>query len=184
MPTAERAKSLLAFHGPVRCQPANEWTGPIELPTAVGQFYRDVGPYETIIELPWNPCFLPRLANLWSFQEGYRWHGRTGERIDDWLDEWLVVASLGGDPFIFHCFSGVILHDFHGAGEWKPQFIFDDLNSMAACLAELGSIWKESGQNLFDELGSKHRAAAKERICNSVGSEASAERVLDRLQWD
>jgi hypothetical protein len=173
MLAAERVRSLLALHGAVQSQPATDWSGPFQLPAEVEHYYRDVGPCDINIELPENPCYLPRLADLWSFQEGYRWRGRTGERLDDWLDEWLVVASLGGDPFIFHRGTGEILHVFHGAGEWKPEFIFDDLNSMAACLSELGSIWEQSGHNIWDDLWSpdcqmlpKYRAAANERICD------------------
>jgi hypothetical protein len=188
--TVERVKALLALHGEVRSQPATDWTGPFRLPVEVEHYYSDIGPWDVNIELPGNPCFLPRLSELWSFQEGYRWNGISGELVDDWPDEWLVVASLGGDPFIFERKSSVILHDFHGAGVWEPQFIFDDLNSMAACLSLLGSIWEKSDHNIWNDLWSpncqivpKYLDEANGRICDLVGSQETAKRILDRLEW-
>jgi hypothetical protein len=52
-----------------------------------------VGPLDITIKSYGNPFFLPRLAALWEFQAGYRWHGFTGERIEDWDSDWLVVGA-------------------------------------------------------------------------------------------
>jgi hypothetical protein len=88
---------------------------------------------------------------LWEFQAGYRWNGNTGEPSPDWLNAWVVIASLGGDPFSFHRRTGVILYDICGRGKWEPQFVFDDLYSMAGCIAELGLIYKQAQDGLWDD---------------------------------
>jgi hypothetical protein len=45
-----------------------------------------------------------------------------------------------GDPFIFVRSSSVVLHAYHGEDEWDPVEMFPDLNTMAACLGELGGV--------------------------------------------
>lgn len=180
----ERVQELLAAHGEVRPQPAADWKGSFALPPQIEQFYWGVGPCNINIELPENPCFLPRLSELWAFQVGYRWSGLNDEPIHDWLDAWLVVASLGGDPFIFHRRTGSILHDFHGSGKWEPQYLFEDLNSMAACLAQLGTIFRQNGRGLWDDNGcmlAEQRGLAIDQIGELLGSKLNATLVLDRL---
>ncbi len=75
----DKVRKLLAQHGKVRSQPEPDWSGTFQLPREIEQYYREVGPDGVNIELPWNPCSLPRLTDLWSFQEGYRWNGMSGE---------------------------------------------------------------------------------------------------------
>lgn len=151
MVTAELAKRLLAVHGEVRPQSTSDWTGSFLIPAAVQRFYSDVGPSNITIQEYGNPYFLPSLGDLWTFQAGYRWNGRNGEPIEDWDDDWLVVADEGGDPFIFTRSSGVVLHAYHGQGVWGPSEMFPDLNTMAACLAQLGLIVCEAGDSFTQE---------------------------------
>ena len=139
MVTAETAKRLLGVHGEVRSQPHLDWTGSFPIPPAVEQFYVEVGPFNVTIETHGNPYFLPSLADLWQFQAGYRWNGLSGEPIEDWPDDWLVVADEGGDPFIVVRSSGVVLHAFHGEGEWDAGEIFPNLNTMA-CLTSIAKL--------------------------------------------
>jgi hypothetical protein len=116
----------------------------------------------------------------------YRWGGMNGDRIHDGLDAWLVVANLGGDPFIFQRRTGVILHDFHGAGKWEPQFVFDDINSMAASLALLGTIFRQVGRGLWDDeyrMFAEYRGLAIDQIGDAIGSKFIATLFLDRLGW-
>jgi hypothetical protein len=68
------------------------------------------------------------------------WDGSTGALLDDWDDDWIVVADEGGDPFIFVRSTGHILHAWHGEGAWNVIELFPDLNAMAACLGQLGGI--------------------------------------------
>jgi hypothetical protein len=186
MVTADVAKRLLALHGEVRSQPASDWTGAFPIPPAVERFYQEVGPFNVTIEAHGNPYFLPCLADLWQFQAGYRWNGLCGEPIEGWPDDWLVVADEGGDPFIFTRSSGVILHAYHGEREWDTRDMFPDLNTMAACLAQIGAIVLEAGCDYMEEdwsIRPKYRALASARLQELLGAKSEAETVLGVLGW-
>ena len=183
---AEKVKALLSIHGDVRSQPSSDWTGPFDIPPQLSEFYREVGPMNVTIESVGNPYFLPCLGDLWQFQAGYRWNGLTGEPIDDWDDDWIVVANEGGDPFILSPSSGAILHAYHGEGRWDVGELFPSCNSMAACLAQLGAIVLEQGDDLFDEdysIKADGRAIALCRLKELLGSERDADSVLSVLGW-
>jgi hypothetical protein len=130
---AETAKSLLSQHGTCRPQPAGDWTGDFPLPSELLAFYHDIGPEDISIDTGANPIFFPSLAKLADHQIGYRSNGLTGERIEDWNPEWIVVADEGADPYIFH--RGRILFAYHGEGEWNFREKFPDLVSMTCSLA-------------------------------------------------
>jgi hypothetical protein len=156
------------------------------LPPAVERFYREVGPADITIEAHGNPYSLPSLVDLWEFQAGYRWNGLSGEPTEDWPDEWLVVAMESGDPFIFVRSSGVVLHAYHGEGEWDAGEMFPDLNTMAACLAQIGAIVHEAGDDFTKEdcsILSKYRALALARLQELLSSKSEAEAVLGSLGW-
>ena len=50
------------------------------MPTAVKRYYADIGPVIVEINTRGNPFFLPRLKQLWKFQDGYRFVGRKRQR--------------------------------------------------------------------------------------------------------
>lgn len=186
MVTHEVARGLLALHGEVRSQPTSDWTGAFPIPPDVERFYREVGPFNVTIEAHGNPYFLPSLADLWQFQAGYRWNGLSGEPIEDWPDDWLVVADQGGDPFIFVRSSGVMLHAYHGEGEWDAGELFPDLNSMAACLCQIGRIVLESGGKYMEEdfaIRTQYREVVSAHLQELLGSKPDAEAVLKVLGW-
>ena len=186
MVTAETAKRLLASHGEVRPQPPADWTGSFQIPLAIELFYREVGPVNITIEAHGNPYFLPCLADLWKFQAGYRWNGLSGELIEDWNDDWLVVADEGGDPFIFEKTLGVVLHAYHGEGEWDAGEMFPDLNTMAACLAQIGEIVAEAREGYMEEdcsIRPEFRERASVLFQEMLGSRSDAEAVLGVLGW-
>jgi hypothetical protein len=186
MVTADKAKGLLALHGPIRSQSSADWIGPFPIPAAIERFYREIGPDDITIEAHGNPYFLPCLTALWGFQAGYRWNGLTGEPIEDWNDDWLVVADEGGDPFIFDRTSGVVLHANHGEGEWDARELFPDLNTMAACLAQIGAIVTEFADRYLEEdfsVRPEFRALASTRLQELLGSKSAAESVLAELGW-
>lgn len=186
MVTADKAKGLLALHGEVGPQRATNWTGSFAIPPAIEQFYREVGPVDITIEAHRNPYFLPCLADLWQFQAGYRWNGLSGEPIEDWNDDWRVVADEGGDPFIFDRTSGVVLHAYHGEGEWDAGEMFRDLNTMAACLAQIGAIVSEAGNAYMEDdcsIRPEFRKLASVRLQELLGSKSDAEAVLGVLGW-
>jgi hypothetical protein len=186
MINSEKAKQLLALHGPVRPQSPTDWTGPFRIPAAVERYYREVGPANVTIKAHGNPYFLPCLADLWKFQAGYRWNGPTGEPISDWNEDWLVVADEGGDPFIFGRSSGKVMHAYHGEGEWDLGEMFTDLNTMAACLAEIGAIVLESGDAYLEmdcSIRIEFRLLALARLEELLESNSGAARILGVLGW-
>jgi hypothetical protein len=186
MVSPQQARELLSLHGEVRPQSATEWTGAFFIPPRVEQFYRDVGPVDVTIDMHGNPYFLPRLSELWEFQAGYPWNGLTGETIEDWPEEWLVVAAEAGDPFILSLSHGVILHAYHGEGEWDAGLIFPDLNTMAACLAQLGAVVKEAGETFTDDhysIRPEHRKRAAAELSKLLGYTTLAEYTLEILRW-
>src|SRR5262249_40926371 len=137
MVTAKEAKRLLSLHGTVRPQQASDWKGTIALPPSAERFYVEVGPVDITIESHGNPYFFPKLGDLWQFQAGYRWNGQTGKPIKNWINDWLVIADEGGNPFILSRSSGSVSHATHGSGKWEPETLFPDINAMAACLGFL-----------------------------------------------
>jgi hypothetical protein len=186
MKEKRRVRELLGRHGRLRSQRAGEWTGPFTLPTPLVSFYAEVGPVD--IEIPGygNPCFLPSLAGLWDLQAGYRWHGNTGERLDDWDDDWLVVAYEGGDPFICERSSGRILHAYHGEGSWEPEEMFPGVLTMAACFAVIGGVVADAGLELTNErsrIRAVHRKRAEQELRAFLGSASEVEAVLGSLGW-
>jgi len=184
MVSSADVKRLLLLHGKVQAQPASDWKGTFPLPTSIEKFYQEVGPLDVTIEVHGNPYFLPRLAGLWDLQAGYRWNGLSGERLNDWKDDWVVVADEGGDPFVFVQSSEEVWHDFHGAGKWNPTPMFPDLNTMAACLGQLGAIALEAGEAFTDadcNIRTEWRKEALVRLNDLVGSSSSASGVLGVL---
>jgi hypothetical protein len=185
----EDAKRILLENVPsaqTRPQPASEWKGEFELPGVVVAYYEEVGPVDVRIESTGNPWFLPSLAGLWEFQGGYRFNGLSGERLDDWNDDWLVIADEGADPFILSRSTGRVFCDLHGQGIWRPVPIFDDLAVMVYCFAVLGGIAVREGENLFDKnsnIRTTFLDEALERISRIVGTTANGAEILKRLGW-
>ena len=186
MTIADQARELLAQHGAVRPQPATDWAGLFSLPPVVAQFYQEVGPADVDVESYGNSFFLPSLGRLWQFQAGYRWNGLTGDRMADWLDDWLVVASEGSNPFILSRSSGRVLHDEVGRGVWKPAKLFPDLNTMAASLGQLGALVVEAGDGFTDEdcvIRPEWHGAAIAGLKRLLGTSDAAKRVLTAIGW-
>jgi hypothetical protein len=186
MATARTAKKLLASHGEVRPQPSSDWTGSFPIPPAVKRFYQEVGPVDVNIEAHGNGYFLPSLANLWNFQAGYRWNGLDGVLIEDWNDDWLVVAGEGGDPFIFQRTAGTVLHAFCGERAWDASEMFPDLNTMAACLAQIGKLISEAGDSYQEKdcsIRSEFTELVSARLQELLGKKSDAETTLRMLNW-
>ena len=186
MATAAQASQLLVQHGTLRPQPPTDWTGSFVLPVAVERFYQEVGPVDVFIESYGNAFSLPSLAHLWSHQAGYRWHGLTGDPSADWRDDWLVVADQGGDPFILSKATGVVLHDEHGQGFWKPVALFPDLVTMAACLARLGAVVVAAGKDFTDQdclIRPEWLDHAVTVLRELLGSSRAASTVLTAVAW-
>jgi hypothetical protein len=172
MVMGELARTLLATHGKLRSQPAEDRTGDFPLPLAVADFYREVGPVNVTIEVGGNPVFLPRLSRLWKHQEGYRFVGRKRQREESWADDWLVAGDQGADPLILSRASGTVLFARHGAGDWDPKPMFPDQNAMAACLAVVAN----------SAMGGE-RAPVLDELSVLLGQPDAATRVLSALGY-
>jgi hypothetical protein len=169
-----------------RPQSVGDWNGEFPLPEAVVEYFAEFGPVNVWIPGYGNPYFLPALSKLRAHQTGYRTHGITYERIDDWDDDWLVIADQGGDPFIFSRSGGGFLHAVHGEGVWEPIRMWDSLVEMATTLAIIGEIVNTSGQELTDAdslIFPRYRQAARQRIGEVLNSEGGADVLLERLGW-
>ncbi len=134
-----------------RPQALPEWQGDFPLPDAVAEYYGVLGPAGVWIGAYGNSHFLPSLAELWTFQAGYRNHANTGERLPGWNDDWLLIAEQGGDPFIFSRSSGHVLHAFHGAGRWEPMEMFTNLPAMVTVLAIMGETIEHADPAFTDD---------------------------------
>ncbi len=191
------ARGLLAQHGILEPQPATNWRGDFTLPAQLDAFYREIGPLGEFVNekvgfagvsIPTvgNPFDLWPLARLWDLQAGYRWHGITKQRLEDWDDSWLVIADQGGDPFIFKLSTGEILFAQHGGGAWNPEVIFPDIITMTACLATIGSVYNEAEDDLWTEDESVNpvfRAILETRLAAILGSESAATALADLFEW-
>jgi hypothetical protein len=188
------ARAALSPFGALRPQFAADWQGEHELPPPLARFYAEVGPYGRDgpqggegLSIPTlgDPFWLPPLGRLWALQAGYRWDGRTGNRLAAWRDEWLVVAEQGGDPFVLDRTDGAILHGHHGRGAWSLPPIFADVFAMALVLGTIGLVHGEAGADLCDaefELRPRWRDALRARLVPLLGDAGSAS-AAGRLGW-
>ena len=189
MPRYDLAKEILSRAFPdaqLVPQSADLWRGDFLLPDAVAEYYREFGAFDVTIDSYGDSFFLPSLARLWEQQIGYRFDGLTNERLEDWNDDWLVIADQGADPFIYSRESGKILFDRHGQGEWDPGELFSDLPVMVTSLAILGETVVDAGEDFTDEdchINERFIKAAKEKLSRVLNSEIEAETILATFGW-
>ncbi len=189
MPRYDLAKEILRRAFPdakLVSQAADLWQGDFSLPDTVAEYYRDFGAFNVNIDNYGNSFFLPSLARLWKHQVGYRFHGLTNERLEDWDDDWLVIADEGADPFIYSRSSGNILFDYHGQGAWNPSELFSDLPTMITSLAILGEVVVGAGEDFTDEnsyINERFINTAKEKLSGVLNSEVETVTVLDTFGW-
>ena len=133
-----------------------------------------------------NLWYVPSLAQLWGLQAGYWYDPKTYEPLEGWNNNWLVVASDGGDPYILDLPTGAILHDFHGQGAWNPRLLFKDLSEMISVFAVLGGISDRAGSDLTDDescIRSKYHDEASSILVSIVGDDERTIAVLEGLGW-
>lgn len=103
------------------------------------------------LSLPEN---YPVMENILSFQEGYAFSSVVtekliGEKVGDFKDSWLVIASnYFADPF-FIDFNDAkenfpVYFAFHGAGKWTPIQVADSIS-------EFQEILNKIFENRFDK---------------------------------
>lgn len=191
-------KKLLETYGILKPQPYSDWLGDGMLPQAVAQFYSEVGPYGRIIHknvgpigvniaAGGNPVYVPPLCKLWDLQGGYRTDGITGERIKNWPNEWLVIASQSGNPFIFNSIDNQVYFDFSGGGGWQPKLLaptiaiaLGGLATLANALAELDD--EEDYSEDFEMLP-KARAKCVYQLAQFFGADDKANDFITIIEW-
>jgi len=185
MATSEQARTLLSRHGVCVPQNAADWCGDVELPDDVRRFFAEVGPRNVEVVGYGNPTTLSSLALLWDRQAGYRWNGRTNERIADWPEHWFVIADEGADPYIFDAESRRVLFAHHGMGSWDADEVYPDLNTMAACIATLGSVIMDADEFTDDDcvIHPDCIDEAVRRLTELLASSSAAEAIVATAGW-
>jgi hypothetical protein len=185
MHTLESIRSLLTPWGTLKPQPATDWNGTIVLPTLLEEFYLQLGPVELSISAGGNPVFIPSLKNLWARQACYRWHGITGERLADWQDNWLVIATEGSNPFILDTETGAVYFDLAG-GKPSPKLFCSNLVTGFGAIATVANTLTELGDDAYDDT-SELTSVARTTVVNSLNrflsDAANAEQMLEAWQW-
>ncbi len=186
MVSANQVKELLVPFGEARSQSLSEWRGSIDLPKPVQKFYDEIGPLDIYIRGYGNDFYVPSLAGLWLLQEGYRWNSLSGEPVSEWNADWLVLVTEGCDPFIVKGQSGTIWFANHGEGEWSFSEYFSDINTMVACIAQLGIIAISAGDDLTDEysvIKEEHFELAELKLSHILKSQEKARDTIGLLGW-
>ncbi|MFF1648611.1 hypothetical protein [Streptomyces sp. NPDC058240] len=127
-----------------RCPAADLQTVARDLPLSaeLGSLYGTSGPLDTVnIPAPLGEITLTPGRDLVSYQSGYRWHGNDRHRLNEWPDEWVVIADHSGDPFIADTAVpgtrvGIAVH---GTGSWKPFWVAPtpaDFVMLLACFTQ------------------------------------------------
>jgi hypothetical protein len=192
---ASRVVDLLRVHGEVRSQGPLHWHGDIPLPQHVATFYREVGPVDITIEGCGSSTLIPSLSKLWDHQSRFRGSDTNGllnrlrrRLFNRWDDEWIVVAIEGDDPFIYSVRDERILYSLcHGRGTCEPYEVYPDLNTMAACMAILGTVAVNAGEDLFDDDDSQirpiHMTQAIAQISKEIGDDSRAAAIVSAAGW-
>ncbi len=187
--------AAFARFGPLQAQDEHDWQGPFPLPPVLARFYTQVGPLgcemntkvgHAGITIPGLEVWVPPLKRLWSHQAGYRWHGITGEPIDDWPSNWLVIADRGADPFILDLDDGRVLFSHHGAGLLDAGEIVGDVPSLMAVLAAAGTVYFAAGDDLYNDdddggIRAEHQDAAVQAVTGVLGDRTDAESFIEML---
>ena len=185
-----------ARFGLLRAQHEGDWQGSLPLPPVLARVYARVGPLgheinakvgNSGITVPGLDVWIPPLQRLWRHQAGYRWHGISGEPIDDWPSNWLVIADRGADPFILDLDDGRVLFSHHGAGLLDAGEIVADVPTLMAVLAAAGTVYLEAGDDLYDDdddggIRAVHEEAAVQAVAQVLGNRLDAECLLETLR--
>jgi hypothetical protein len=165
----------------------NEWSGPFVLPEPLIEYYANIGPVDVSLDSYGNPFFLPRLAQLWEYQAGYRYDARTNQLLEIWDDDWIVVADKGADPFILSRTIGQVFFAHHGEGKWRHVLLFDNLEEMITSLLILAGV--RSSVSRFEFTGdnslikSVFYYEALNQLTDVLQSAEKASDVLTQLGW-
>lgn len=195
--TADTLRTLLAPFGQLRSQPASDWTGQQALPTALHEFYQQVGPWGNTyhekvgpvgctLTVGGNPVCIPPLHKLESLQAGYAWSANPDDKLGDWNPNWLVIAEQGGDPFIYDRATGHVLFAFHGAGLWEPVLFAEDLYTAIGAIACVATSYCELDEDQFEDeaLTETGYQSIRADLATTLGSTEVAQHMLDAWEYN
>jgi hypothetical protein len=97
-----------------------------------------------------------------------------------------VIADQSGNPFILSQSSGKVLYAEHGTGEWDPAEMFPDINTTAACLAQLGAVVVSAGEAFTDDrsvITPEYHEMSVDGLEDLLGSSSAVDDILIRLGW-
>ncbi len=116
------------------------WEGEEPLHPDLVELYGSFGPEDADLEGVGNATLLVPLDQLHDLLYDYAVDG-TGEPVEDWEPAWIVVASEGGDPYIFHRGTGRCSFALHGCGAWEPVELDCSLAELVYLLVLRGAAW-------------------------------------------
>lgn len=100
-----------------------------------------------------NELNLYGYSNMKSQQDGYSFNPVTHKKLEDWLDNWFIIADEGSDPIIVDLsdYNGSkIFRANHGLGEWKFYSIANSIPEFFLCSTALHYTFLKWGQ--FDAI--------------------------------
>ncbi len=190
---ASRVIELLRAHGEVRSQSPLSWNGDIPLPPHLATFYREVGPVDITIEGYGGSTLIPSLSRLWEHQAGFRGSHTDGllhrvrrRLFRGWDNDWIVVAIEGKDPFICSVRDERVLYAHQGRGTVEPYEVYPDLNTMAACMAIVGTVAVDAGDDFTDDdcqIRPIYMTQAIGQISKEIGDDARAAAIVAAAGW-
>jgi hypothetical protein len=129
--------------------------GDLTLSEELYQWYEISSPNDVNIRWTTNELILFNPLTLRDNQLGYRWNSISMERVSEWQESWLTIASIGGDPVIAHVDQKdtPISMDYHGMGIWKPLLVSDNLVNFLDFLSEWCDLINEYNgiHTMFDD---------------------------------
>ncbi|MGY6088393.1 hypothetical protein ACWWU7_20035 [Stenotrophomonas sp. SM006] len=184
-----------ARFGLLRAQHEGDWQGPFPLPPVLARFYAQVGPLgheinakvgNSGITIPGLDVWIPPLRRVWSHQAGYRWHGISGDPIDNWPSNWLVIADRGADPFILDLDDGRVLFSQHGADLLDAGEVTTDVPTLMAALAAAGTVYLDAGDDLYNDeddggIRPERQEEAVQAVARVLGDHLQAESFIETL---
>ncbi|SFM22271.1 hypothetical protein [Marinobacter zhejiangensis] len=156
----------------------------MDIPRELQAFLSQNIPPSRQIDIGFELFEFPDAEQLTRFQEGYRWHGLTGERSENWKEHWIVFGASNADPLIYSAENHQVLFDRHGAGGWNPVLLFASLGDMLRCFGELSDIVADAGDQLYDDdftIQPEYVQAMKSTIVRQVGPE-HGNKVIECLE--
>ncbi|MFM2476226.1 hypothetical protein [Celerinatantimonas sp. MCCC 1A17872] len=181
-----RLATQLAPVGQLQPQASSDWRGDFPLPQTLTDFYQQVGPNN--LQLCCDDLVeIPSLARLWDYQAGYRWHSHSGEAIDGWQPNWLVIADNNADPIVFDLNTERVLFDIHG-GKWQFQPLAIDLETAFGAFATMAqAIAQCDADEYWDDDNCCYTPKALDyrftKLSKFLGSPQAASEFLSVLEW-